>query len=142
MQPRVQPVPHGGSRRSELAIPKHRHAGALDGTQSQNGACYALTWDSDTGRLRCLRVSGGTLVDLSPNPLHLPSTAWRKLHIEAVGNRLTFGIDGQIVLRTTDATFATGQFGIGYHEFFATNSLMKGTRADAFFADLPPRRDR
>jgi hypothetical protein len=112
-------------------------AGAFDGTMSQQGACYALTWDSGDGRVRCLRVHGGALTDLLPVPRFAPGSAWRRFRIEAVGNALTFLLDGERLLQTNDNTYAGGDFGIGYHEFFATNGNMHGTRVDSCHADVP-----
>jgi hypothetical protein len=110
--------------------------GAFDGTQSQAGACYALAWDSHDGRLWCMRALAGSLTDLNPRPIHLPGTAWRTFRIEARGPELTFLVDGYRVLRTLDTIFPRGEFGIGYHEYFATNANMRGTRADRFHADV------
>lgn len=116
---------------------RDRANGAFDGTLSQAGACYALTFDSHDGRVRCLRCAGGVLTDLLPSPRSFPSTAWRRFRIEARGDRLAFFLDGERLLDATDATHAQGAFGIGYHEYFATNAHQRGTRADAFFADVP-----
>jgi hypothetical protein len=112
-------------------------AGAFDGTLSQQGACYALCWDSHDGRVRCLRVQGGVLTDLLPAPRLVPGTAWRRFRVEAAGNVLTFLLDGEQLLQATDGAFASGEFGIGYHEYFATNTNMRGARIDAFHADVP-----
>ena len=111
--------------------------GSFDGPLSTQGACYALTWDSDDGRLRCMRVSGGVRHDFLPTPMYRPSTAWRRFRIEARAAELTFLVDGAIVLSVNDGAFPSGTFGVGYRESFATNSNMRGTRADNLFADLP-----
>ena len=42
-------------------------------------------------------------------------TAWRRFRIEARGPSLRFLIDGLPVLATTDTTYPTGEFGIGYN---------------------------
>ena len=112
-------------------------AGAFDGTLAQPGACYALTWDSHDGRVRCLRVQGGTLTDLLPAPRLLPGTAWRRFRLEARGDAHGFFVDGERLLAATDATNGGGEFGVGFHEYFATNSHMRGTRIDTFHADVP-----
>lgn len=116
---------------------RDRAQGAFDGTLSQQGACYALTWDSHDGRLRCLRVSGGALVDLLPTPRYVTGTAWRRFRVEAVGDALRFLLDGELLLATTDTTHPDGAFGVGYHEFFASNANMRGARVDACHADVP-----
>ncbi|MEO6594261.1 MAG: hypothetical protein ABIP94_05870, partial [Planctomycetota bacterium] len=125
-----------GSERIGIFM-RDQAAGAFEGTQSQQGACYALTWDSHDGRVRCLRVQGGVLADLLPIPRYVPATAWRRFRIEAAGNQLTFALDGERLLQVTDGTFASGEFGIGYHEFFTTNANMRGTRVDSCHADVP-----
>ncbi|MBM4059797.1 MAG: hypothetical protein FJ265_01700 [Planctomycetes bacterium] len=111
--------------------------GAFDGTQSQAGACYALTWDSHDGRVRCLRVQNGALTDLLPMPRWVPGTAWRRFRLDAVGTGLQFRLDGELLLQTNDAAFARGGFGIGTHEYFTTNANQRGARVDAAWADVP-----
>jgi hypothetical protein len=116
---------------------RDRAAGAFDGTQSQPGACYALTWDSHDGRVRCLRVAAGVLTDLLPAPRLVPGTAWRRFRIEANGSELTFLLDGERLLQTNDAAHGDGDFGIGCHEYFATNANQRGARVDTVHADVP-----
>lgn len=110
--------------------------GAFDGTQSQQGACYALTWDSHTGRVQCLSVRGGVLTDLLASPRFVTGDAWRRFRIRAEGDQLRFHLDGELLLRITDTTHPEGAFGIGYHEYFQTNSNMRGTRVDACHGDV------
>ncbi|MBL8901559.1 MAG: hypothetical protein JNM84_28285 [Planctomycetes bacterium] len=116
---------------------RDRASGAFDGTSSQQGACYALCFDSNDGRVRCLRVSGGVLIDLLPSPRYAPATAWRRFRLEAEGTRLRFALDGELLLEVVDATHSEGAFGIGYHEYFSSNALMRGTRVDAVHAEVP-----
>jgi hypothetical protein len=116
---------------------RDRATGAFDGTLNQQGACYALTWDSHDGRLRCLRAASGVLTDLLPTPRYVTGTAWRRFRVEAIGSTLQFHLDGELLLATSDTTHANGAFGIGYHEFFATNSNMLGARVDACYAEVP-----
>jgi hypothetical protein len=110
--------------------------GGFDGTTGGGGSCYALAWDSGDGRLWCMRTIRGAVQDLAPAPIRLPSTAWRRFRIEARQDRLRFLVDGVPVLEARDATHASGVAGIGYHEFFASNANMLGTRAESFRADV------
>ncbi|PIE25586.1 MAG: hypothetical protein CSA62_00840 [Planctomycetota bacterium] len=114
---------------------RDRGQGSFDGTMTQAGACYALTWDSSDGRLRCLRVMGSQTLDLLPSPRYVPGTAWRRFRIETRGTELRFFLDGKELLRTRDSSHKYGHCGIGYHEYFRSNAHAKGTRADAFWAD-------
>lgn len=116
---------------------RDRATGAFDGTRSQLGACYALTFDSGDGRVRCLRVASAALVDLLPTARFYASTAWRRFRIEAIGSRIAFFVDGEEMVVATDNTHGEGAFGIGYHEFFQQDALMRGTRVDACHADVP-----
>jgi hypothetical protein len=76
--------------------------------------------------------------DLLAAARFLPTSGWRTFRIEARGANLTFKLDSETLLTTTDATFPAGQFGIGYQEIFTTNTNIVGTRADHFFADSIP----
>ncbi|MFK7740516.1 MAG: hypothetical protein AB8H80_09335 [Planctomycetota bacterium] len=116
---------------------RDRANGAFDGTLSQNGACYALTWDSHDGRVRCLRCAGGQLLDLLPTARYASGTQWRRFRIDARGTELRFHLDDELLLTTNDATHVEGAIGIGYHEYFSNNSWMRGTRVDSCHADVP-----
>lgn len=100
------------------------------------GNGYALTWDSNNGRVQCLRVVNGVPTDLLSSAQYQASSGWRQFRIEVSGSQLVFKVDGAPILNATDNTHARGQFGIGYHEYFATNSNILGTYADNFQAGL------
>jgi len=110
--------------------------GAFEHTSGGGGYCYVLAWDSSDGRLWCMKSQNGAKTDLNLSPMYRPSSGWRKMRIEVYGNQITFKIDGDTILETTDDTYRSGQCGIGYHEYFTTNSNMIGTIADNFKADL------
>jgi len=112
--------------------------GMFDGSNvagTIKGNNYSLTFDSNDGRVRCLKTVDGVATDMLATPVTRPTTAWRLLRIEAEGTHLRFLVDGEEILAIDDATHAKGQCGIGYHEFFATNANIQGTRADNFMAD-------
>ena len=50
--------------------------------------------------------------------------------------RLPGWLDGTTLHSTTDTNFPRGEFGIGYHDYFATNANILGTYADNFQAGL------
>lgn len=99
-----------------------------------SGHCYALTYDSNNGRVRAARYVNGAISDFLPAQLLMASSAWRRFRIECVGHRIRYLVDGSLIADVTDATHPHGYFGIGFHEFFNTNSNMHGTRADNFRA--------
>jgi hypothetical protein len=98
------------------------------------GNCYALTWDSGDGRVSCLGCVNGEPADLCPEPVYRPGSGWRRMRIRAAGERLTFEVGDDTILSVTDTTFASGQCGIGYHEYFTGNEYIQGTHADNFLA--------
>lgn len=106
--------------------------GGFEGSTGGGGSCYALTWDSHDGRVRCLKVVRGVVTELLAAAVTHPSTAWRSFRIEARGPALRFLVGGALLLATTDAAFAAGQAGIGHHEFFTDNNLARGARAEGF----------
>jgi hypothetical protein len=111
--------------------------GMFEGFSSSTlrGNNYSLTWDSNDGLVQCLRVVDGARTNMMPEQLHLPTTAWRLMRIEAVGDTITFKINGEVLLSILDTTHPTGQFGIGYHEYFVTDGEIIGTRAENFLAN-------
>jgi hypothetical protein len=110
--------------------------GALGITNAYGpGNCYVLTYDSDSGRVRAARYTNGVITDFrETSQVFLASTAWRRLRIECLGSRIRYLVDGTAVADVIDTTHASGYFGLGYQEFFTTNSNMHGTRADNFSA--------
>ncbi len=102
------------------------------GIQGNN---YSLTWDSNTGRVQCLRTIGGVPVDLLSTPEYRTGTGWRLFRLETVGTTLTFKMDGQTILSITDSTYTAGSGGIGYHDYLDNNANIIGTLADNFRMD-------
>ena len=100
-----------------------------------SGNCYALTYDSNNGRVRAAKYVNGTISDFQQSsPVYMASTAWRNFRIECLGSRIRYLVDDSLLADVIDTTHVRGYFGIGYHEFFATDSNMHGTRADNFSA--------
>lgn len=99
------------------------------------GNCYALTFDTDTGRIRAGVVVDGLFVDfLESDPLFAPSTAWRRFQIECTGTRIRYSVDGTVIADVQDAAHATGRFGVGHHAYFATPANAHGAHAENFHA--------
>jgi len=99
------------------------------------GNCYALTYDTDTGRTRAGVVDDGVFTDFrEADPLYEPSTAWRAFRIDCCGTRIRYLVDGMVVADVNDATHASGRFGIGHHEYFGNDDNVRGTHAENFHA--------
>lgn len=102
-------------------------------TSFGGGNCYLMTYDTNNGRVRAGKVVNGTLTDyLASAPLYHTTSAWRKMRIECVGSSIRYYINGSMIANAVDSSFSKGFAGIGFHEFFSTNSNMLGTRADNF----------
>ena len=112
-------------------------SGMFEGISSGGiqGNNYALTWDSNTGRVQCLRTVSGVPVDVLSAPEYRTGSAWRLFRIETVGTTITFKMDGLTLLTVADSTHATGSGGIGYHDYFNSNANIIGTLADNFRMD-------
>ncbi|BBM84807.1 hypothetical protein [Candidatus Uabimicrobium amorphum] len=103
---------------------------------SYKGSCYGMAWDSHDGRLWCFRVDSGKIVDLSEVPIYMANSQWRTMKIETKGSDITFILDGKIVTSIKDTKYDGGSCGVGYHEYFSDNKLIKGTRVKSFSADV------
>ena len=102
-------------------------------TSYGGGYCYLMTYDTDDGHLRAGKVINGAYTDfLASAPLFYTSSAWRKMRIECVGQNIRYYLNGALIANVLDASFTKGFSGIGFQEFFTTNSNMLGTRADNF----------
>ena len=107
----------------------------FDSADLGGGNAYTLTYDSHNGRIRAGKVVDGVLTDfLESSPLYEPTSGWRQFRIGCYGDSIRYVVDGVPVATVTDSTHTRGRFGIGYHEFFATDANMRGTRVDRFSA--------
>ncbi len=108
----------------------------FDAAALGGGNCYALTCDSDTGRIRAGVVTDGAFTDfLEATPAFEPSTAWRLFRIDCSGDRIRYSVDGAVVADVIDSTHATGRSGVGHHEYFATDSNAQGARVEDFITE-------
>ncbi len=108
--------------------------GMFEGISGSNirGNNYALTWDSNDGRVRCLRTVEGEPTDLLSSTVTRAETAWRTFRMSLNGSTIQFQLDGELILEVEDTTHERGSAGIGYHDYFTTNANIRGTRADRF----------
>lgn len=109
--------------------------GALELSEGDGGNCYALTYDSDTGRIRAGKYVGGVLMDFRESePVVMASTAWRRFRIDGSGSNISYWVDDVEIAAVQDTSYARGYYGIGYYETFATDTNIRGTRAENFAA--------
>lgn len=109
--------------------------GNFDSTTLGGGNCYALTFDSNDGRIRAGVIVDGVFTDfLESSPHFAPSTAWRRFEIDCRESIVTFSVDDEVLASVMDSTYSHGRFGIGYHEYFNSDLNIKGTLADNFSA--------
>ncbi len=97
------------------------------------GSCYALTCDSDTGRVRAGVSREGTFTDaLESTPLYLRESGWHGFRISCLGPTIRFFVDGELIATLEDASLPAGMAGLGYWERFTDNAAMQGGRFDNF----------
>lgn len=107
----------------------------FDSPSLGGGNGYALTYNSDDGRVQAAVIVDGVLTDfLESTPLYEPTTAWRRFRIDCYGSTIRYSVDGAPIAAVTDTTHTRGRFGIGYHEFFDDDANIHGARADGFRA--------
>ena len=107
----------------------------FDSTELGGGNCYALTFDTDTGRIRAGVVTAGVFTDfLEASPYYETATAWRELEIECFGTRILYSVNGAVIADIADTTHEFGRFGVGHHEYFSTDSNVRGAHIENFFA--------
>jgi murein DD-endopeptidase MepM/ murein hydrolase activator NlpD len=113
--------------------------GGFDETFEGKGNCYAMTWDSDDGYLRCCKIVDAAITDFSPTQIYVPSSGWHKLRIEAVGTNIKYYLDGVLKVSVNDSTFPSGSCGVGYTSHIGTTyPPARGAYFDNFKADSLP----
>jgi hypothetical protein len=106
--------------------------GAFDSPAAGSSNCYALMWDSDDGRLRAGHFLDGRWEDFPGEEKYLPSTAWRRFQIDCRGERISFFVDGDLLVEATDAAHPSGPCGIAYREEFSDNEHIGGAVVEDF----------
>jgi hypothetical protein len=102
-------------------------------SRRRKGNCYALFYESGTGRVRAVCVKDGKITEFQgEEPADFPATGWRNLRIECKGPRVQYFVDDERIAEATDETHKSGPCGIGYHEYFNSNAQMTATYADNF----------
>jgi hypothetical protein len=111
----------------------------FDSPELGGGNCYALTFDTDTGRIRAGVVIGGEFTDFrESDPVLEPEDAWRLFRIECTGDRVRYLVDGQVLADIVDSSRARGRAGIAHHEHFGTDSNALGAHVDRFVIESTP----
>ncbi len=106
--------------------------GGFESADLGGGNCYALTYDTHDGRVRAGTVVDGVFTDRLAAPLHVTTSGWRKMSIEAYGSTIGFHLDGALIASIDDALHASGRCGIGHHEYFATDANAQGAHVRRF----------
>ncbi len=107
----------------------------MDQTFEGKGNCYAITFDTDDGRLRAAKIMDATVTDFLPAKRYVTSSGWHTLRIEMRENRLRFIYDQELLIETTDTTFPSGPCGMGYSNRTTSSPSDRGAYFDNFVAD-------
>ncbi|HOA75073.1 MAG TPA: phosphodiester glycosidase family protein [Phycisphaerae bacterium] len=126
---------NGTSGREHYALfARDSGTGALGLTNYGKGNCYALVYDSESGRVMPGKYVNGVFTDfLASTPLTMTSTAWRRFRIDCQSSRIRYYVDDALIADVTDGTFASGYYGVGYQSF-VVGQARHGTRAENFVA--------
>lgn len=113
--------------------------GGFDSTFEGKGNCYAMTWDSDDGYLRCCKIVDASITDFPATQIYVQSSGWHKFRIECQGSNIRYYLDGVLKANVTDTTFPSGQCGVGYTSHIGTSyPAARGAYFDNFQAvNLP-----
>lgn len=107
----------------------------MDQTFEGTGNCYAITYDSDDGRLRAARFSESAVTDLRSAASYVTASGWHTLRIEAKDTQIKFMVDGTTIATVTDTNFESGPCGLGYSDHFTNKPADRGAYFDNFTAD-------
>ncbi len=103
---------------------------AFDSTSYGGGNCYAITHNSQDGRIRAGKYVDGVFTDFVATPIYDTTTAWHSFKIFCYGTTIKFFIDDQEIVSATDASHADGRMGVAYHEYFTNDANAHGARVD------------
>ncbi len=101
-----------------------------------DGVGYALTFDTNTGRIRAGAYQNGQWADYLQQPLLMPTSRWRQFRIEVQGDMIRYRVDGNVIAEHQSTLRAYGQFGLGYTHTFPNPALASGGRFDNFAVTL------
>lgn len=124
----------GGWERYGIFLRDDGFAGIDDDFEGK-GNCYAITWDSDDGRLRAARFVEAAVTDLLPAQRYEPASGWHTLRIEADEDQIRFLMDGALLLETTDTTFPSGPCGLIFSNHTTSAPADRGAYFDNFLAE-------
>jgi hypothetical protein len=108
--------------------------GAMGLTSFGKGNCYALLHACDSGSIRAGKYVDGAWTDFLTTPPTITASGWHRFRIDCYGSHIGYWLDGEALATVTDGSHARGYFGIGHHEFFATDANVHGARVDNFIA--------
>lgn len=109
---------------------------SMDQTFEGKGNCYALIYDSDTGRLRAAKIVDAAVTDFLSSAYYITTDGWKKFKIEANENHIKYYLDDVLLVDATDSTFPCGPCGIGYVYHGSTYPAGRGAYFDNFIADV------
>jgi hypothetical protein len=112
--------------------------GGWDETFEGAGNCYAMMYDSRTGRLWCGKNIDGVETDFASPAITITTDGWRRMRIEASGTQIRYYLDNALQVQASDTTFFSGLCGMGYTARLGAYPSARGAYFDNFKADLLP----
>lgn len=96
------------------------------------GRGYMMLFDSNTGRLWCVKCRNGNLTDFLSEPMHVRESGWHEFRISCRGRRIAYALDSRELVAVEDSYRSEGQAGIGHHEYFEDNAKARGALVAEF----------
>ena len=106
--------------------------GSFDSTFYGTGNNYLIYYRSDTGAIGAGMTVNGVVTDFLGAPITITDSGWHRMGIVCNRGTVSYFLDDAIIHSRVDTTFTHGFAGIGYHDYFSNNALIRGTRADNF----------
>jgi hypothetical protein len=112
---------------------------SMDRKFEGRGNCYALLYDSDSGRVRPVKIVDSIVSDLLQDKHTVTTDEWHLFRIESEEDTIRFFLDRTRLLEIEDTTFISGPCGMGYSNHAnQTWPKERGAWFDNFKADEMP----
>lgn len=111
---------------------------------------YSLNFESDSGKVQAVKWNPQypTLLTASQSSTReaqyrtvlaeqTVSTGWHIFELTAVGDRIVFEVDGNLIADIDDTLFPNGKAALGYREVFGSNANEHGGRFDYMTCTAP-----
>lgn len=125
--------PQGFDRAGIFIRDDGQHTGDTMSTL-EAGSSYAMTFDSDDGRIRAGNIENGGMEDFKSKPFRLSAPGWHKFAIACRGDQVVFELDGQPFESAKSKVALAGDCGVYYRTGYYDKSISHGVTFAGFKA--------